>query len=93
MAADKNVNIQDVFLNHVRKSRTPLSVFLINGVKLQGVLMWFDQNSMLLKRDGGVQLVYKHAISTLIPQGPFPFLDYRVNHEVAGQSSSENPSI
>ncbi len=81
MASEKNVNIQDVFLNHVRKSRTPLSIFLINGVKLQGVLMWFDQHSMLIKRDGSVQLVYKHAVSTLIPHGPFPFLDYRTGHE------------
>ena len=91
MASEKNVNIQDVFLNHVRKSRTPVSVFLINGVKLQGVLMWFDQHSMLIKRDGSVQLIYKHAVSTLIPQGTLPFLDYRINSDDhQGQQNEES---
>jgi len=66
---DKPVNVQDVFLNHVRKNKTPLTVFLVNGVKLQGVVTWFDSFSMLLRRDGHSQLVYKHAISTVMPQG------------------------
>ena len=69
MANDKPVNVQDVFLNHVRKNKTPLTVFLVNGVKLQGVVTWFDGFSMLLRRDGHSQLVYKHAISTVMPQG------------------------
>ncbi|MCE3230945.1 MAG: RNA-binding protein Hfq [Alphaproteobacteria bacterium] len=69
MANDKPVNVQDVFLNHVRKNKTPLTVFLVNGVKLQGVVTWFDSFSMLLRRDGHSQLVYKHAISTVMPQG------------------------
>lgn len=75
MAADKPVNVQDVFLNHVRKNKTPLTVFLINGVKLQGVVTWFDSFSMLLRRDGHSQLVYKHAISTVMPQGPIQLFD------------------
>lgn len=70
MATDKPVNVQDVFLNYVRKNKTPLTVFLINGVKLQGVVTWFDSFSMLLRRDGHSQLVYKHAISTVMPQTP-----------------------
>ncbi len=69
MANDKPVNVQDVFFNHVRKNKTPLTVFLVNGVKLQGVVTWFDGFSMLLRRDGHSQLVYKHAISTVMPQG------------------------
>jgi host factor-I protein len=69
VANDKPVNVQDVFLNHVRKNKTPLTVFLVNGVKLQGVVTWFDSFSMLLRRDGHSQLVYKHAISTVMPQG------------------------
>ncbi len=69
MANDKPVNVQDVFLNHVRKNKMPLTVFLVNGVKLQGVVTWFDSFSMLLRRDGHSQLVYKHAISTVMPQG------------------------
>ena len=69
MAADKQ-NLQDAFLNHVRKSKLPVTIFLINGVKLQGVITWFDNFSVLLRRDGQSQLVYKHAISTIMPGGP-----------------------
>lgn len=86
MATDKPVNVQDVFLNHVRKNKTPLTVFLINGVKLQGVVTWFDSFSMLLRRDGHSQLVYKHAISTVMPQGPIQLFD-SASH--GGASSSE----
>ncbi|MEM9224000.1 MAG: RNA chaperone Hfq [Pseudomonadota bacterium] len=68
--AEKTQNLQDTFLNHVRKSKTPLTIFLINGVKLQGVLTWFDNFCVLLRRDGHSQLVYKHAISTIMPSQP-----------------------
>ncbi len=67
MSAEKSQNVQDVFLNHVRKNKLPVTVFLINGVKLQGVISWFDNFSVLLRRDGHLQLVYKHAISTVMP--------------------------
>jgi host factor-I protein len=60
-------NLQDAFLNHVRKSKVPVTIFLINGVKLQGVITWFDNFCVLLRRDGQSQLVYKHAISTIMP--------------------------
>jgi host factor-I protein len=70
MSGDKKQNLQDTFLNAVRKSRTPLTIFLVNGVKLQGVVTWFDNFCVLLRRDGQVQLVYKHAISTIMPGGP-----------------------
>ena len=65
--AEKSQNVQDVFLNHVRKSKTPVTVFLVNGVKLQGIITWFDNFSVLLRRDGQSQLIYKHAISTIMP--------------------------
>lgn len=68
--SEKNQNLQDVFLNAVRKSKTPVTVFLVNGVKLQGVITWFDNFCVLLRRDGHSQLVYKHAISTVMPSGP-----------------------
>ncbi|NWG53330.1 MAG: RNA chaperone Hfq [Hydrogenophilaceae bacterium] len=68
-ATDRKQNLQDTFLNAVRKSRTPLTIFLVNGVKLQGVITWFDNFCVLLRRDGQVQLVYKHAISTVMPSG------------------------
>lgn len=63
-------NVQDVFLNNVRKNKNPVTVFLVNGVKLQGVITWFDNFSMLLRRESHVQLVYKHAISTIMPTNP-----------------------
>ncbi len=68
MSTERSQNVQDVFLNHVRKNKLPVTVFLINGVKLQGVINWFDNFSVLLRRDGHVQLVYKHAISTVMPE-------------------------
>ena len=75
MAAEKSQNVQDVFLNHVRKSKTPVTVFLVNGVKLQGIITWFDNFSVLLRRDGHTQLVYKHAISTVMPGAPIQLFD------------------
>jgi host factor-I protein len=70
MAAEKSQNVQDVFLNHIRKNKTPVTIFLVNGVKLQGVITWFDNFSVLLRRDAHSQLVYKHAISTIMPAAP-----------------------
>ncbi len=68
--AEKSNNLQDVFLNSIRRSKVPVTMFLINGVKLQGVITWFDNFSVLLRRDGVSQLVYKHAISTIMPSSP-----------------------
>lgn len=68
--SERNQNLQDTFLNEVRKTKTPVTVFLVNGVKLQGVITWFDNFCVLLRRDGQSQLVYKHAISTVMPSGP-----------------------
>lgn len=64
---DKNNGLQDLFLNSVRKSKTPVTMFLVKGVKLQGVVTWFDNFSVLLRREGQSQLVYKHSISTIMP--------------------------
>ena len=66
MASDRQY-LQDAFLNQVRKEKNSVTVFLINGVKLQGVITWFDNFCILLRRDGQSQLVYKHAISTIMP--------------------------
>ena len=70
MSHDKKQNLQDTFLNSVRKTKTPLTIFLINGVKLQGIVSWFDNFCVLLHRDGQSQLLYKHAISTIMPAAP-----------------------
>ena len=64
---DKKESLQDSFLNGVRKDKNPVTVFLVNGVKLQGIITWFDNFSILLKRDTHIQLVYKHSISTIMP--------------------------
>ena len=68
--SEKSQNVQDVFLNKIRKEKMTVTVFLVNGVKLQGIVTWFDNFSMLLRREGQVQLIYKHAISTIMPGGP-----------------------
>ena len=65
--AQKTRNLQDLFLNRIRKEKAPVTVFLINGVKLQGLVVSFDNFSILLRRDGHSQLIYKHAISTIMP--------------------------
>lgn len=67
---DSKQNLQDVFLNYLRKNKTPTTVFLMNGVKLQGIVTWFDNFSVLLRRDAHSQLIYKHAISTVMPNDP-----------------------
>ena len=65
--AEKPLSLQDHFLNSVRRAKSPVTIFLIKGVKLSGIVTWFDAFSLLLRRDGGSQLVYKHAISTIMP--------------------------
>jgi host factor-I protein len=73
--AERAQSLQDTFLNHVRRNKTPLTIFLINGVKLQGIVTWFDNFCVLLRRDGHSQLVYKHAISTIMPGQPVHLMD------------------
>jgi len=68
--ADKVNNLQDMFLNTLRRSKTPVTMFLVKGVKLQGIITWFDNFSVLLRREGQAQLIYKHAISTIMPAQP-----------------------
>ena len=76
--SERKQNLQDIFLNQARKTKAHVTVFLVNGVKLQGVITWFDNFCLLLKRDGQVQLVYKHAVSTIMPTQT---LDLRVNED------------
>ena len=75
MSSEKRQDLQDTFLNHIRKNKVPVTVFLINGVKLQGIITWFDNFCVLLRRDGHSQLVYKHAISTVMPVAPVQLYD------------------
>ena len=89
MAGDRAQNLQDTFLNHVRKNKIPLTIFLVNGVKLQGVVTWFDNFCVLLRRDGHSQLVYKHAISTIMPGHPVQLFDQATRSARRRERSSE----
>ena len=84
--ADKVNNLQDIFLNSLRKSKTPVTMFLVKGVKLQGIITWFDNFSVLLRRDGQSQLVYKHAISTVMPAQSMDLTDLRKLGDGNGKS-------
>ncbi len=81
---EKSKNVQDVFLNKIRKEKMSVTVFLVNGVKLQGMVTWFDNFSVLLRRESHVQLVYKHAISTIMPGGPLSLNDSEDEEDESG---------
>jgi len=85
--AGKVQNLQDLFLNQLRKNKTPVTMFLVKGVKLQGIVTWFDNFSILLRRDGQSQLVYKHAISTIMPSQPLALEPFVGNGEEKGRKS------
>src|SRR6476619_5469940 len=70
--AARSLSLQDHFLNSVRRAKLPVTIFLVKGVKLQGVITWFDSFSLLVRREGASQLVYKHSISTIMPAEPPP---------------------
>ena len=74
--SEKTINIQDAFLNYMRKNKIPVTVFLLNGVKLTGIISCFDQTSIVMKREGYTQLIYKNAVSTFSPHGPINVFDW-----------------
>jgi len=63
----KPLNLQEVFLNQVRRARTPVTIFLMNGVQMRGLVTGFDNFTVVLDSEGRQQLIYKHAISTIVP--------------------------
>ena len=88
--ADKQTSLQDLFLNALRRSKTPVTMFLVKGVKLQGIVTWFDNFSVLLRRDGQSQLIYKHEISTIMPSGP---MDIQGIVDQVGETASKSPTL
>ncbi|OQW38922.1 MAG: RNA-binding protein hfq [Proteobacteria bacterium SG_bin5] len=88
--ADKQLSLQDLFLNSLRRSKTPVTMFLVKGVKLQGIVTWFDNFSVLLRRDGQSQLIYKHAISTIMPAQP---IDIDQILETIGEAQKKAPLL
>jgi host factor-I protein len=89
--ADKQTSLQDLFLNALRKTKTPVTMFLVKGVKLQGIVTWFDNFSVLLRRDGQSQLIYKHAISTIMPAGQMDLSD--VVGQLSDASARKQPLL
>ena len=85
--ADKSLSLQDQFLNSIRRSKAPVTIFLVKGVKLQGIVTWFDPFSLLLRRDGNAQLVYKHAISTIMPAHSPPTCNMRAGRGRQGKKA------
>ena len=68
------INLQDVFLNQVRKEKTIITVFLLNGFQIKGLVTGFDSYTVVLDCEGKQELIYKHAISTIIPTYPVNFM-------------------
>ena len=89
--ADKVNNLQDQFLNSLRRSKTPVTMFLVKGVKLQGIITWFDNFSVLLRRDGNAQLIYKHAISTIMPAQAIDLSE--IERSFDEQSQKKKPTL
>ena len=82
---NKGLNLQDVFLNQARKERLPLTIFLTNGYQFKGIIRGFDSFIVILETDGRQQLVYKHAISTIVPARPIAILDAMEREEQENQ--------
>ena len=89
--AEKVNNLQDMFLNTLRRTKTPVTMFLVKGVKLQGIITWFDNFSVLLRRDGQAQLIYKHAISTIMPAQAIDLSD--LQQAFADQLEKKKPTL
>jgi host factor-I protein len=90
VAATRSLSLQDHFLNSLRRAKAPVTIFLVKGVKLQGVVTWFDAFSLLLRRDGTTQLLYKHSISTIMPsEKPMDFVATRPTAE-GGKTSLQD---
>ncbi len=96
MSGNSAKNLQDTFLNNVRKNKISVTIFLVNGVKLQGIVTWFDSFCILLRRSSHAQLVYKHAISTIMPVQPVALYDGEEEgadtHEPAPVASAPPPT-
>lgn len=89
--AEKQTSLQDLFLNALRKGKTPVTMFLVKGVKLQGIVTWFDNFSVLLRRDGQSQLIYKHAISTIMPNGQIDLAS--ISNAMPAEASRKQPLL
>lgn len=76
---DRLINVQDAFLNYVRRNKIQVTIFLMNGVKVIGFISCFDQNTILVKRENYTQLIYKHAVSTVYPHSAVNLFEWNVS--------------
>ncbi len=83
------VNLQDIFLNQMRKEKIPVTMYLVNGARLTGMIKGFDNFVILLKQENQ-QLVYKHAISTIIPDKPVDFMEVMEMKKEAEQGAAQS---
>lgn len=81
---NKNLNLQDVFLNQARKEKVAVTIFLMNGYQFKGIVKGFDSYIVILDCEGKQNVVYKHAISTIAPVRPINVLDVSDQDEVQG---------
>lgn len=72
---NKTMNLQDIFLNHARKEKIPITVFLTNGFQFKGMVRGFDNYTVIVESEGKQELIFKHAISTIIPARAISILD------------------
>ena len=75
IAMNKTLNLQDVFLNQARKEKVPITCILTNGFQFKGIVKGFDSYTVIIDADGKQELVFKHAISTIIPARPISILE------------------
>ncbi|QUL98690.1 MAG: RNA chaperone Hfq [Candidatus Fermentithermobacillus carboniphilus] len=93
MTAKNTINLQDSFLNQIRKENTLTTVYLINGFQLKGIVKGFDSFTVILDSDGKQMLIYKHAISTITPSKPVSFQEARETAEERAQEVEKAPEI
>jgi host factor-I protein len=84
-------NIQDTFLNTVRKDKTPITIYLVSGVKLTGKIRSFDKYSVLLENNSQEQLIFKHAISTVVSTRSVLHADHRAGASMGPSSAAGSP--
>ncbi|ASJ54251.1 RNA chaperone Hfq [Brevibacillus porteri] len=77
----QTINIQDTFLNHLRKENIAVTIYLVNGFQLRGYIKAFDNFTIVIDSEGKQQLVYKHAISTFTPQRPVSLMSQENNQQ------------
>ncbi|KGP76282.1 RNA-binding protein Hfq [Desulfosporosinus sp. Tol-M] len=83
------INLQDTFLNQTRKENLPVTIYLVNGFQLKGIIKGFDNFTVVIEFDGRQQMVYKHAISTIMPLRPINFMAASAADSITGTPNTK----